>query len=145
MREQPLIELREFVEDDYALVPALFALLEPELDSKTVNERITLMREQGWRCLAALCDAQIIGMAGYSTRTHLFSGQVMYVENVVVLPAWRAHRIGAQLMNWLETRARAAGCTKITLDAYLSNEPARAFYQRLGYDPRGVHFVRELL
>jgi GNAT superfamily N-acetyltransferase len=47
-------------------------------------------------------------------------------------------------MRWIEDWATAGGCTMVTLDAYAVNQAARAFYARLAYDPRGVHFVREL-
>ena len=47
-------------------------------------------------------------------------------------------------MIWLENLARELGCEMLTLDAYARNKRARTFYARLGYDPRGVHFVKEL-
>lgn len=142
--ESSRVDMRDFSVDDYARLPELFALLEPDLPAATVAARIPAMQAQGWRCVGAYADGQLVGMAGYGLRQHLFSGPVMYVENVAVLPAWRAHGIGARLMNWIEAAARERGCNKVTLDAYAVNAAARAFYQRLGYDPRGVHFVREL-
>lgn len=144
MSVDPVIELRELNDAEYALVPALFELLEPGLSSVLIVERVLLMRAQGWRCLGAFCNQELIAMAGYSTRIHLFSGPVMYVENLIVLPSWRAHQLGKRLMHWIEQYARESGCQKVTLDAYLSNPTARAFYERLGYDPRGVHFVLEI-
>ena len=48
------------------------------------------------------------------------------------------------MMDWLAAHARSRGCRKITLDAYQRNLAARQFYQTLGYDPRGVHFVLDL-
>ena len=68
----------------------------------------------------------------------------MYVENVVFLPEARNQGAGEALMLWLENLARELGCEMLTLDAYARNERARAFYERIGYDPRGVHFVKEL-
>ncbi|HWS25022.1 MAG TPA: GNAT family N-acetyltransferase [Xanthomonadales bacterium] len=138
------IEVRQFADADYARLPEMFAWLEPDLPAATVLARIPPMQAQGWRCVGAFAGDQLIGMAGFGARHHLFSGPVMYVENVAVLPDWRTHGIGVRLMRWIEALARQSGCNKITLDAYAVNAGARAFYQRLGYDPRGVHFVLDL-
>ncbi len=133
-----------FDEQDYQVLPRLFSLLEPALPVATVLERMQLMRAEGWRCIGAQAEGNMVAMAGYSRRVHLFSGPALYVENVVVLPTWRTHGLGQALMQWIEAHARETGCTKITLDAYAVNLGAQAFYQRLGYDPRGVHFVKDL-
>lgn len=138
------VEILEFAAADYSRLPDMFAWLEPELPANTVAARVPAMLAQGWRCVGAFADDELVAMAGFGVRHHLFSGPVMYVENVAVLPDWRAHGIGVRLMRWIEALARQRGCNKITLDAYAVNAGARAFYQRLGYDPRGVHFVLEL-
>lgn len=136
--------IREFAAADYARLPEMFAWLEPDLPATLVAARVPAMLAQGWRCVGAFAGDELIGMAGFGIRHHLFSGPVMYVENVAVLPNWRASGIGLRLMRWIESKAREHACNKITLDAYAVNTAARTFYQRLGYDPRGVHFVLEL-
>lgn len=138
------VELRPFAEGDYAEVPRLFARLEPDLPAAVVCERMARMRAAGWQCLGAFAGPDIVAMAGWSERCHLFSGPVLFVENVAVDPAWKGRGLGRRMMAWLEAEGRRRGCAKITLDAYASNSAARAFYERLGYDPRGIHFVREL-
>lgn len=138
------IEVRLFRDRDYAHLPELFAMLEPELSSAVVISRIPAMLAQGWRCVGAYNGMDLIGMAGFSKRTHLFSGPVIYIENVAVLPGWRERGVGGRLMEWIENQARASGCLKVTLDVYATNRSAQNFYIHRGYQPRGVHFVREL-
>lgn len=138
------IVIEAFDEAAYARLPRLFLLLEPALSTAIVQERAQQMRAEGWRCIGAQVDGTLVAMAGYSRRIHLFSGPVLYVENVVVVPGWRTHGLGQALMQWIEAHARETGCSKITLDAYAVNHAAQAFYQHLGYDPRGVHFVKDL-
>lgn len=143
-KDMSTLEMREFSAPDYARLPDMFAWLEPDLPARTVATRVPALQAQGWRCVGAYADGELIAMAGFGVRHHLFSGPVMYVENVAVLPDWRTFGIGMRLMRWIEARARECACNKITLDAYAVNAGARAFYQRLGYDPRGVHFVLDL-
>lgn len=121
----------------------LVQLLEPNLSLQLIQARITAMRTQGSEFVGVF-EAALLGIAAISWRTHCFSGRVAYVENVVFeLPA-RQRGLGELLMNWLEHYAKNQGCSMITLDAYQRNTRARTFYERLGYDPRGVHFVKSL-
>lgn len=135
----------ELAETDYTAVPAFVQLLEPQLETSTIRQRMARMRHAGWVCIGAWSPADtLVAIAGVSTRTHFFSGTVDFVENVVVLPDWRGQGLGAALMQHLEARARARGSVKLTLDAYAVNQGARRFYEGLGYDPRGIHYVRDL-
>lgn len=138
------VQFRDLVEAEYASAITLVQLLEPELSAELISERSASMRTEGWLCIGVFDGAEMLGLAGYSLRTHLFSGRVMYVENVVLVPTARGKGIGEQLMTWLEQKAVTLSCRMLTLDAYARNLGARTFYQRLGYDPRGVHFVKEL-
>ena len=138
------IQIRELAEGEYASAVTLMQVLEPELSAQVIAERSAGMRSEGWVCIGVFSGSEMLGLAGYSLRTHLFSGRVMFVENVVLVPTARGTGIGEQLMKWLEEKALALSCRMLTLDAYARNLGARTFYQRLAYDPRGVHFVKEL-
>ncbi len=138
------LSIRRLTEQEYASIPDLFLLLEPHQDPAQIAERCAEMRQAGWFCIGAFQGGTLQAMAGISLRTHLFSGRVAFVENVVVLDEYRGRGHGRLLMAWIEEFARGRGCRMVTLDAYQKNLPARAFYERLGYDARGVHFVIEL-
>jgi GNAT superfamily N-acetyltransferase len=135
----------ELCDAEYAQVPAFVQLLEPQLDLPTIRRRMARMRQSGWVCIGAWNPAgELLAIAGVSTRTHFFSGTVDFVENVVVRPDWRGRGVGEALMRHLEDRARTQGRHKLTLDTYAVNQGARRFYERLGHDPRGIHYVRDL-
>jgi ribosomal protein S18 acetylase RimI-like enzyme len=140
------MQIRALLADEYCAVIDFMALLEPDLPAVQVQTRMQQMQRDGWQCVGMFAAGQSApaGIAGYSFRTHLFSGLVMYVENVAFLPHLRGQGLGEQLMQHLHQIARAHGAQKITLDAYQRNQGAQKFYQRLGYDPRGVHFVLDL-
>ena len=130
-------------------LPKLVQLLEPELSLELIAQRLAEMDMQGSVCIGVFLDNResadkLVGLGSYGLRTHCFSGRVMFVENVVFHPEFRGAGYGEALMQEFECIARAADCSMLTLDAYARNVRARNFYQRLGYDPRGVHFVKEL-
>ncbi len=61
-----------------------------------------------------------------------------YVSNIAVYPAHRGAGIGAALMGRAEVEARAAGCGRVVLDVETDHLPARALYERLGYEQRAA-------
>ncbi len=138
------LTIRELREDELVALPELIRLLEPGLSDELVLARMREMYGDGWRCAGCFDGDALVAIAGYSQRCHFFAGRVLFVENMVVRAGYRGRGVGQALMRWLEALARTMGCEKVTLDAYVVNVTARRFYERLGYDARGVHFVLEL-
>jgi len=124
-------------------IVTLVQLLEPDLDPHVIQARVSAMRVQGTEFIGVF-ESALLGIAAISWRTHCFSGRVAYVENVVFELHARQRGLGERLMDWLERYAKSQQCSMIALDAYQRNVRARIFYERLGYDPRGVHFVKSL-
>lgn len=137
--------IRFLTDAEYRLAPPMIQWLEPALPLQVIEARLLSMLQSGARLSGCFDDQDnCLALAAISLRTHCFSGLVAYVENVVVAPDARNQALGERLMIWIEAYAKTEGCQKVTLDAYQRNTGAQRFYQRLGYDPRGVHFVKEL-
>jgi GNAT superfamily N-acetyltransferase len=66
------------------------------------------------------------------------------LDNVVVNPEFRGQAAGQAIMDWIEAKAKAENCTRIVLDAYVSNFKAHKFYYRNGFVAKGYHFVKEV-
>jgi [ribosomal protein S18]-alanine N-acetyltransferase len=62
----------------------------------------------------------------------------IHVLNVATAPAERRRGIARFLMSETESRARAADCAMLTLEARRSNLGALALYRELGYEQVGV-------
>lgn len=52
---------------------------------------------------------------------------------LAVAPPYRSRGVGRGLVKWLEKSARTAGTFTVRLELRAGNEPAYAFYGRLGY------------
>ncbi len=63
---------------------------------------------------------------------------------IYVKPAYRRQGIGRSLMRVAEDQARANGDRQIGLQVFVSNQPAIALYQRLGYHPQAVSMLKSL-
>ena len=58
-----------------------------------------------------------------------------YIEtqSLMVLPAFRQHGIGRQLVDMAREWVKGKGATEISLGVWESNQQAREFYERLGF------------
>lgn len=67
-----------------------------------------------------------------------------YVEELIVTRSQRRRGVARALMDTVEAWAREAGARIVTLDTHVTNAPARALYDALGYREVGVILLREL-
>ncbi len=66
------------------------------------------------------------------------SARAFYVSRLAVMPAYQDRGIGRWCMRQIEQLATAAECSVVRLDAYYKHLRLFEFYQRLGYQKRGV-------
>ena len=77
--------------------------------------------------------------------------EVLVIHTLVVRPGRAGGGRGRRFVAFAEQLARSQGCTVIRLDTYEGNEPAKAFYPKLGYRYAGATefffegFIRENL
>ncbi|MBW8758030.1 MAG: GNAT family N-acetyltransferase [Burkholderiales bacterium] len=91
------------------------------------------------RVRAAIADPDtnviVVGRPGAVTAF----GLMYYADDDAHLLLFAVHRsqqrrgIGSALLQWLEDAARAAGASRIRVEARLDNEAARSFYNEHGY------------
>jgi GNAT superfamily N-acetyltransferase len=118
------------------LVRAL-AAYEDMLDDARLTEADVLRDGFGARpcfeCLLAEADGEAVGLAIHRPSYSTFDGRPgLYVEDLFVAESARGLGIGRLLMARLAAIARQRGCSRMSL-AVLHWNPARAFYDRLGF------------
>ena len=64
--------------------------------------------------------------------------EVLVIHTLVFRPTHTGGGRGRRFVAFAEELARAQGCKVIRLDTYEGNEPAKAFYPKLGYRFAGV-------
>ena len=60
-----------------------------------------------------------------------------YVHAIAVRRAYAGRELGKRLLDWAEGRATESGREYLRLDCMTDNENLRAYYERLGFEPRG--------
>ncbi len=91
-----------------------------------------------WAVGAALCNGRLVGMA----RVLSDGRSDAYIQDVVVLPAFRQRGIGAGLVAFLRDHCVHAGLGWIGLVAQPGTE---SFYERLGFAPLPGHIAMRLV
>ncbi len=83
----------------------------------------------------AECDDQAVGFALFFYNFSTFLTKPgLYLEDLFVLPEFRRRGIGEALLRYLAQRAIAQNCGRFEWSVLDWNEPAIAFYKRMGAD-----------
>ena len=81
--------------------------------------------------------SKIIGLALYYTAYSTWKGRMLYLEDLVVTEAARSGGHGRLLFDAVVAEARATGAVRLKWQVLDWNEPAIAFYQKLGANIEG--------
>lgn len=81
------------------------------------------------------CDDRAVGFALYFYNYSTFLTKPgIYLEDLFVLPQYRRYGIGKALLTYLAQKAVAENCGRLEWSVLDWNEPAIAFYRRMGAD-----------
>ncbi|MDQ2794574.1 MAG: GNAT family N-acetyltransferase [Bacteroidota bacterium] len=134
------VMLRRGVEADLPQVLGLIReLAEYEKAPEAVTNTLAAMQRDGFgpepifRFFVLENEAaEIIGLALYYTAYSTWKGRMLYLEDLVVTEAARRGGWGRLLFDAVVAEARAIGAVRMKWQVLDWNEPAIAFYQKLG-------------
>ena len=102
--------------------------LRPHLSEADFLQRVRRQEAAGYALAFLEQDGAVRAAAGFRLLDNLASGRVLYVDDLVTLPADRSGGCGAELFSWLTEQARAAGCATLELDSGVQRFGAHRFY-----------------
>src|SRR5207253_1095625 len=108
------------------------------VDEESLYGRPTDPGGPGEELLVAELDGAVVGFVRLALRTRPW-GMAAEVAPLVVTGEARGRGVGRALLDAAERRAAAAGAAAIRLDVIEEN-PARGFYERLGYRTVSVRY-----
>jgi GNAT superfamily N-acetyltransferase len=107
--------------------------------------RRVLRREQGMGGIVACWDGEVVGLAHHVIHPHTWgSGDVCYLEDLVVHPDHRGKGAGRALIEALQLRARELGCESVYWLTDADNEVARRLYDAVATLSPYVRYEIEL-
>jgi GNAT superfamily N-acetyltransferase len=119
--------------------------LRPHLDADTFRRIYQEGHPQGLRFTAAMdTSGACVGVAGWRLVANTSSVRKLYVDDLVTTASARSSGVGARLLEELEQRARAAGCSALALDSGVQRHAAHRFYFRERMHVVGYHFIKPL-
>lgn len=140
------IEVRDALLGDEEDVERLFLILDayargPGGQNAPLSEEAHKNLGQGLRenanafVLFGLLEGEIVGAAVCVWSFSTFAGKPsVNLHDFSVLPSAQGKGVGTALLEELETRAKARGCAKMTLEVHASNEGAQKLYRRAGFE-----------
>lgn len=117
--------------------------LRPGLPS-AYGQRLEQVCASGGRLAVAAAGEAVVGVALWRLIENTYEGRRLYVDDLVVDEAWRNQGVGKLLLEWLEGRARQAGCDVLALDSGVQRSGAHRFYFREGMHVSSFCFKKAL-
>ena len=137
--------------DEVALLHLIHGLAQFERLSHQVVATEALLRghlfgpQPPAEALLARVGDEPVGFALYFTRFSTFLGRPgIYLEDLFVLPAQRGHGYGTRLFRRVAQIAVERHCGRMEWSVLDWNEPALAFYRRMGAEPLGEWTLQRL-
>lgn len=117
----------------------------PEANRASILEVLSAHQFDGGLLVARVAD-DVVGFATVSVERGTFELDATrgVLSNLYVKPPFRDRGIGAALLEAAEERLAARGVEVVTLEAMATNEAARRFYRRHGYETYRVAMERSL-
>lgn len=95
--------------------------------------------------VAVVSSGSIVGLAIATLRPEMLSkAPSAHLEAIAVAEGMAGRGIGQRLLAAVEDRAREHGAQSMTLHVFASNERARRFYEKSGYDGELLRYIKPL-
>ncbi len=115
--------------------------LRPHLVENEFVGRVREMGKSGFRLAYIKEQDHVVAVAGYRNLQTLFSGDTVYVDDLVTDPAFRSRGFGGILIAWLHDLATEQGCKLLHLDSGVQRARAHKFYFESGFHVNCFHFA----
>jgi ribosomal protein S18 acetylase RimI-like enzyme len=139
-------EIRTLTGSDHTATVKLLGVLNPDVPEVIIRERLdTILRDHpNYQIVGAFNGDRLVGVCGAWIATKIWCGKFLEIDNLVVEPDARSSGIGAHLIEHFEAIARENKCTVLTLDSYADNKRSHRLYERLGFEPWGIHSINPI-
>ncbi|MBT4989610.1 MAG: GNAT family N-acetyltransferase [Rickettsiales bacterium] len=124
----------------------LFSEKYPDLSSDELEKYLTsvINTNEYVLLIAKTQNGEVAGMAAYHIGTMLYCGKFIQVSSLYVKHTARNKGIALMLLTSIETEGKNQNCDNIVLDSFVTNIESHDIYQRLGFERKTYHFMKNL-
>ena len=115
-----------------------------EAESATLEKALHPGAEAGAVLVAEDAEGVVSGYVYVHQETDYFGRLHAHIEILAVSEAAEGRGAGRALLEAAERWAGSEGLELVTLNVFAANGRARALYERLGYTPETLHYVKPL-
>ncbi|UOB17405.1 GNAT family N-acetyltransferase [Abyssalbus ytuae] len=128
----------------FSIIP-LLRILNNTISSETLEQRITEMLKQGYKCVGVYEDDKLIGISGLWILTKYYVGKHIEPDNVIIHPDYQGKGVGKLMMEWIFNYAKSINCEASELNCYVTNNNGIKFWVNSGYKIIGYHFQKKFI
>jgi GNAT superfamily N-acetyltransferase len=118
-----------------------FKALRPHLERTEFLAQVRRQQAQGYSMLALRHEGSIKSAAGFRVLEFLAWDKVLYIDDLITLPAEKRRGYAGQLLDWLIQHARDLGCDAVHLDTGYARHDAHRLYLRKGFQLNCHHMA----
>lgn len=130
--------------DEFDTAYPILVQLRDHLSRDEYHQRLAVQRAQGYRLFARTIDDEVVSLAGIAQRHNFYSGDHVFVYDLVTDADRRGEGHGSALLDFVDDWARTHDCEYVSLDSGLWRERAHAFYETHGFERFCYNFRKEL-
>ena len=138
-------------EIQYATTPAqiescweVVQALRPHLKKENFVQQVREMMDEGYQMIYIEDDGVAVAFAGFRNMHMLYSGKIIYLDDLSTLPGNRGKGYGGMLLDYLHNLAANSGQRSVHLDSGYHRNDAHRLYLNKGYKLASHHFIREI-
>jgi GNAT superfamily N-acetyltransferase len=106
----------------------VMAQLRPHIAASEFRSRVQALEQTGYRLAYLEDEGAVRCVAGFRPIDHLWSGKVLYIDDLVTDEAHRRKGSARRMFAWLIEHARADGCVALHLESGVHRAGAHRFY-----------------
>jgi GNAT superfamily N-acetyltransferase len=118
--------------------------LRPHLIKAYFVEQVRRMMQGGYQMIYIMEHQLPVAFAGFREMEMLFSGKIIYIDDLSTLSEYRGKGYGGSLLDYIHTLAKKDGRAAVHLDSGHHRSGAHRLYLNKGYTISSHHFSKEI-
>jgi ribosomal protein S18 acetylase RimI-like enzyme len=120
-------------------------LLRPHLNKNTWSSMIAeMMQNEKYSIAGIMDDDKFVAFAGYRAMTSLHSGDIIYIDDLCTLVAYRGKGLASHLLSHVKAIAISNNKDAVVLDTNFNNNTAQKLYLKSGFQLAALHLSFDL-